>query len=302
MRKQRKIALITTGLVATAVTLTAQNPPQTDPPPRDQPIQDKQTQPRHDLTPAGEPYDATKDQTFRDRDTAETTKHCSKASSLIGKDVRNAQNEKLGDVKDLIVSLGDGTVPFAIITYGGALGLGEKAVVVPLSELQYSSDGRSLFMPVSKESFHAGCKAASGGWVTIAQQDWAKGINAFYGEPRGRFEREPLGWPEGRQPVRDPAARPSPGPEDTRPSAKKGAEQLINKTTPAAADADLRLRVTSVLDQHTGGGESTVMCHTENGVVTLTGEVESETRKLEIESAVKAISGVQRVDNRLTVR
>src|SRR5690242_8496972 len=69
-----------------------------------------------------------------------------KASSLIGMDVRNQQNEKLGDVKDLVVDLHTGKIAYAVLSVGGFLGIGDKYVAVPPNEFQMAPDGKDLIL------------------------------------------------------------------------------------------------------------------------------------------------------------
>ncbi|MGH6611986.1 MAG: PRC-barrel domain-containing protein, partial [Burkholderiaceae bacterium] len=43
-------------------------------------------------------------------------------SQLIGKDVRNAQGEDLGDIKDVILDVNNGRVHYVVLSFGGFLG------------------------------------------------------------------------------------------------------------------------------------------------------------------------------------
>jgi sporulation protein YlmC with PRC-barrel domain len=62
-----------------------------------------------------------------------------RSSKLIGLTVYNKANEKIGDVNDLILGP-DGKVASAVIGVGGFLGMGEKLVAVPFSDLQLNRD------------------------------------------------------------------------------------------------------------------------------------------------------------------
>lgn len=62
-----------------------------------------------------------------------------RASNLMGKTVRNPQDEEVGEVDDLVITE-DGQV-HAIISVGGFLGLGEHLVAVPYNELQPGAEG-----------------------------------------------------------------------------------------------------------------------------------------------------------------
>lgn len=55
-------------------------------------------------------------------------------------DLRNLQNEDLGEVSDLVIDLTDGIVRHAIVDFGGFLGLGETSVAVPWQQIQLSQD------------------------------------------------------------------------------------------------------------------------------------------------------------------
>ncbi|MXP62436.1 PRC-barrel domain containing protein [Roseomonas sp. M0104] len=58
-----------------------------------------------------------------------------RASKLIGADIYGADNKKIGEIDDLLV--GNGGDMQAVISVGGFLGIGEKLVSVPYSDLQH---------------------------------------------------------------------------------------------------------------------------------------------------------------------
>jgi sporulation protein YlmC with PRC-barrel domain len=62
-----------------------------------------------------------------------------RASKLIGVDVYNQQNEKLGEIDELIIDR-SGRVAGAIVGVGGFLGMGERNVMVTMDKLQFRED------------------------------------------------------------------------------------------------------------------------------------------------------------------
>jgi hypothetical protein len=60
-------------------------------------------------------------------------------SKLIGVNVYNGQNEKIGDIKDVLIDK-NGRVGEIVIGVGGFLGMGEHDVAVEFSELKWSND------------------------------------------------------------------------------------------------------------------------------------------------------------------
>ena len=68
-----------------------------------------------------------------------------RASKLRGAKVVNPQNEKIGELDDLIV--GKDRVLFAIVQVGGFLGIGSHFIAVPYSSLQINEDGSRIVLP-----------------------------------------------------------------------------------------------------------------------------------------------------------
>ena len=60
-------------------------------------------------------------------------------SKLIGLNVYNGQNEKIGDIKELMVNK-EGRIDTVVIAVGGFLGMGEHDVAVKFSELKWQDE------------------------------------------------------------------------------------------------------------------------------------------------------------------
>ncbi len=67
-----------------------------------------------------------------------------------GKDVVNAQGDKVGEVDKLVVSTGDQKV-YAVVGVGGFLGIGEKDVAIPLEQLQPQGENLALSSGMTKD-------------------------------------------------------------------------------------------------------------------------------------------------------
>ena len=62
-----------------------------------------------------------------------------RASKVIGSSVVNEENEVIGKIDDLLVSL-DGKEPYAVLSIGGFLGMGTHLVAVPYDTLKSADD------------------------------------------------------------------------------------------------------------------------------------------------------------------
>lgn len=78
-----------------------------------------------------------------------------RASRTIGTSVYNTQGEKIGKVEDVVLDKTDNSIMFAVVGFGGFLGMGEKYHPVPWSALDYSKDRDGYVVPYTKEQLKA---------------------------------------------------------------------------------------------------------------------------------------------------
>jgi sporulation protein YlmC with PRC-barrel domain len=73
------------------------------------------------------------------------------ASSIIGDKVYNRSDEKLGEIKDIMINLEEGKIDYFIIEYGGFLGIGEKYFAIPPRLLEVDENKKAFILDQSKE-------------------------------------------------------------------------------------------------------------------------------------------------------
>ena len=70
-----------------------------------------------------------------------------KASHIIGMEVRNRNDERLGEIKDVVLDLQNGKVGYlAMAVGGGILGVGEKLVAIPASAFVPSENRSNILI------------------------------------------------------------------------------------------------------------------------------------------------------------
>jgi hypothetical protein len=228
-----------------------------------------------------------------------------KASSIIGLRVSNDSGERLGTVQDIIVNLESHSAPFAIVEFGGTLGLGATHVAVPLTDLKWSSDPKQLLLTATKDEFQSANPAPTGGWMAVSGEEWTRSVDKFYGQPstidKSRYERqEATGIMEGREPVRNPT--------EAKTEAKSAAE-LLNPTPGTVpeeknlvakpTDDELMTKVNGMVREDVGQDADDIQVTIKDGIVTLKGKVPSAAQKQALESRIKALPGVTRIEDNL---
>ncbi|HEY6641940.1 PRC-barrel domain-containing protein [Povalibacter sp.] len=78
-----------------------------------------------------------------------------RAKKVIGTNVKDVKGEKLGQVEDIVLDKQSNQIMFAIIGFGGVLGMGEKFHPVPWSTLDYDKDENSYVVDLTKDQLKA---------------------------------------------------------------------------------------------------------------------------------------------------
>ncbi len=72
------------------------------------------------------------------------------ASTLKGDRVRNAAGENLGKLEEIMLDVPGGRIAYAVLSFGGMLGIGDKLFAVPWSALRLDTAEHELILDVSR--------------------------------------------------------------------------------------------------------------------------------------------------------
>jgi sporulation protein YlmC with PRC-barrel domain len=103
-----------------------------------------------------------------------------KASSIIGTDVVNAKGDNLGDVKEVVIDPRTGRVAYAVVSFGGFLGMGEKLFAIPFSALDYDAEKNEYVLDVSKERLEAAPGFDADHWPAMSDEKWNRDVYKYY--------------------------------------------------------------------------------------------------------------------------
>ncbi len=78
-----------------------------------------------------------------------------RASRVIGTSVFNKTGDNIGSIEDVMLEKTSNGIMFAVIGFGGFLGIGEKYHAIPWSVLDYDPDQGGYVVPFTKEQLKA---------------------------------------------------------------------------------------------------------------------------------------------------
>ena len=102
------------------------------------------------------------------------------ADTLEGDDVVNAQGEKLGDIKSIMIDVPSGRVAYAVLSSGGFLGIGEKLFAIPWSALTLDADNKCFILNIDKERLKNAPGFDKDHWPSMADLRWATEVHSYY--------------------------------------------------------------------------------------------------------------------------
>lgn len=103
------------------------------------------------------------------------------ATSLMSDDVYNQKDEKLGDIKEFMLEVPSGNVRYAVLAFGGFLGMGEKLFAVPWSALTLDTTKKRFVLNVETESLANAPGFDKDHWPDMADATWAQTAHTYYG-------------------------------------------------------------------------------------------------------------------------
>lgn len=93
----------------------------------------------------------------------------------------NRQDENLGDIKEIMLDMRSGHVSYAVLEFGGFLGMGTKLFAVPWSALTLDTVEKRFILDANKELLENAPGFEKDDWPDMADAMWEKSIHDYYG-------------------------------------------------------------------------------------------------------------------------
>jgi sporulation protein YlmC with PRC-barrel domain len=248
------------------------------------------------------------------------------ASTIIGDRVRNPAGENLGKIEDVVVDPSSGTIMYAVLSFGGFLGIRDKLFAIPWDELSLGPGRDHLILDTDRETLDRAEGFDPNHWPDMSDPAWQNQTARLFGHGRPSFretmpvrertvvvEKEVrrggrslsvvgvafllllllgigwLGWKVSTQ-----------GWDRTRAeivNTMQGAAYAMKETS---EDATLTAKVQTAFSLSSRIPSSTnINVDTQDGIVTLRGEVGSNDIRAHAEAIARDVPGVRDVRNHL---
>jgi len=103
------------------------------------------------------------------------------ASTLAGDHVQNSAGEDLGKVDEIMIDIPAVKVAYAVLSFGGFLGVGNKLFAVPWNALRLDEDKKHFILDVDKQKLENAPGFDKDNWPDMADTSWGTRIFSYYG-------------------------------------------------------------------------------------------------------------------------
>jgi len=106
-----------------------------------------------------------------------------RGSAFMNKKVRNMENENVGKIEDLMIDAADGRIVYAVLSFGGFLGMGQKLFALPWASLSFDATKDEFILNVDKDRLKDAPGFDKTDWPNMSEPRWHNEIKSHYGHP-----------------------------------------------------------------------------------------------------------------------
>jgi sporulation protein YlmC with PRC-barrel domain len=111
------------------------------------------------------------------------------AKDLLGSQVKNPQGENLGKIEDIVIDTDIGQVAYAVLSFGGFLGLGDKLFAIPWEALSLepakglltSNQAQVFILNVDKEQLSNAPSFERDNYIEMTDPSFGPSVFSYYG-------------------------------------------------------------------------------------------------------------------------
>jgi sporulation protein YlmC with PRC-barrel domain len=113
--------------------------------------------------------------------TTATFRRVLSSSSLTGDKVVNSAGEDLGKLDDIMIDLATGRIAYAVLSFGGFLGIGNKLFAIPWSRLSVDEVNKRMILDVDRDLLERAPGFDKDNWPDMSDPSFGSQIYSYYG-------------------------------------------------------------------------------------------------------------------------
>ena len=103
------------------------------------------------------------------------------ARAFLGSEIYNRREDRLGILKEFMLDLDSGRICYAVMSFGGILGIGEKLFAIPWRALTHDAENACFVLDITEERLMNSPGFDKRHWPDMGDAAWVQDIDTFYG-------------------------------------------------------------------------------------------------------------------------
>jgi sporulation protein YlmC with PRC-barrel domain len=103
------------------------------------------------------------------------------ASTLAGDSVRNSAGEDLGKIEEIMIDIPSGRIAYAVLSFGGFLGIGDKLFAIPWSSLRVDEGDHQFILNVDRQTLESAPGFDKDNWPDMADPAFESSVYGHFG-------------------------------------------------------------------------------------------------------------------------
>lgn len=106
--------------------------------------------------------------------------HLLSADSIMADPVKNSEGKDLGNIHELMLNPDSGKVDYAVLSFGGFMGLGDKYFAVPWEAIEVDRSNKTLRLDVPKDRLEHMEGFDKDNWPDFANPEFEKSMHKHF--------------------------------------------------------------------------------------------------------------------------
>jgi len=102
-------------------------------------------------------------------------------NTLTGEKVVNEAGDHLGEIKHIMLDIKAGTIAYAVLSFGGFLGIGDKLFAVPWHALALGVANKWFVLNMDKTRLKGAPGFDKDHWPSMADPTWVEEVHGYSG-------------------------------------------------------------------------------------------------------------------------
>lgn len=108
------------------------------------------------------------------------TRRTLSASTLMNEPVVNTRGERIGKIEDYMIDLEEGSVAYAVLSFGGFMGIGDKLFAIPWKSMQLDQENHDWIIDVSEDVLENAPGFDKDNWPDMDDQMYRDEISRYW--------------------------------------------------------------------------------------------------------------------------